>query len=238
MHYYQFNIGDYKTHTAHLTPIEDICYRRLLDHYYLHELPLENNIEKLTRLLMLNGYSTEVEQVLNEYFILMDKKWFNRRADAEIIAFKQLKDSKSKAGKASAAKRLSKHETEFNTCSTGVQLNRNQEPETINHNKDIISNDVADCPHIEIIELYAKHLPMLTQVRDWTDKRNRLLKARWREKKERQSLDWWDRFFAYVATSDFLTGKSKDWQADIEWLLNASNIVKVTEGKYENKAAA
>lgn len=104
--------------------------------------------------------------------------------------------------------------------------------------KSIVINDVADCPHQEIINLYSKNLPMLTQVRDWTDKRSKLLKARWREKKERQNLEWWDRFFSYVASSDFLTGKSKDWQADIEWLLNSSNMIKVIEGKYENKAAA
>ena len=34
MHFYQFNIGDYASHTRHLNPIEDIAYRRLLDIYY------------------------------------------------------------------------------------------------------------------------------------------------------------------------------------------------------------
>jgi uncharacterized protein YdaU (DUF1376 family) len=40
MHYYQFNIGDYQSHTAHLTDMEDLAYRRLLDWYYLHELSI------------------------------------------------------------------------------------------------------------------------------------------------------------------------------------------------------
>jgi len=31
MHYYQFNIGDYSSHTRHLSLIEDAIYRRLLD---------------------------------------------------------------------------------------------------------------------------------------------------------------------------------------------------------------
>ena len=39
MHYYSFNIGDYASHTRHLTAIEDLAYRRLLDLYYLHEQP-------------------------------------------------------------------------------------------------------------------------------------------------------------------------------------------------------
>jgi len=35
MHYYQFNIGDYASHTRHLSDLEDLAYRRLLDAYYL-----------------------------------------------------------------------------------------------------------------------------------------------------------------------------------------------------------
>ena len=34
MIYYPFHIGDYIAHTAHLDPIEDCAYRRLLDAYY------------------------------------------------------------------------------------------------------------------------------------------------------------------------------------------------------------
>jgi uncharacterized protein YdaU (DUF1376 family) len=99
----------------------------LLDHYYLHEKPIFNDIEKITRLLMLNGYSTDVEHVLNEYFYLVDGYWYNNRADAEISIFHAQKQSKSKAGKASAAKRLGKNQQALNECSTDVQLNNNQE---------------------------------------------------------------------------------------------------------------
>lgn len=98
--------------------------------------------------------------------------------------------------------------------------------------------DIQPCPHQEIIALYAKNLPTLTQVKVWTDARRKLLAARWREDSARQSLDWWDRFFRYVATSDFLLGKTSTWQCDIEWILKSSNFIKILEGKYENKVAA
>jgi len=48
MHYFQFNIADYKSHTAHLTLIEDMAYRRLLDWYYLHEKPIEAQTIKIS----------------------------------------------------------------------------------------------------------------------------------------------------------------------------------------------
>ena len=72
MHYYQFNIADYQSHTKHLTPIEDICYRRLLDWQYMHEKPISSDINSVCRLLMLRDYSTDVEQVLSEFFTLPD----------------------------------------------------------------------------------------------------------------------------------------------------------------------
>jgi hypothetical protein len=96
-----------------------------------------------------------------------------------------------------------------------------------------------DCPHQAIIDLYHETLPTLRRVRDWTAARRKLLRARWREKAEHRSLDFWRTFLGYVAASDFLMGRkqSRDgrlWECDLEWLLRPSNFVKVIEGKYEN----
>lgn len=90
------------------------------------------------------------------------------------------------------------------------------------------------CPHAEIIALYHELLPSLRQVRTWEGKRPKHLQARWREDFERQNLDWWGRFFGYVAKSDFLMGRKTDFAADLEWLIAPSNFAKVIEGKYEN----
>lgn len=39
-----------------------------------------------------------------------------------------------------------------------------------------------------------------------------------------------------VSNSDFLKGfNNKNWKADIDWLLNPNNFIKVIEGKYDNK---
>jgi uncharacterized protein YdaU (DUF1376 family) len=105
MHYYQFNIGDYSSHTKHLSPIEDICYRRLLDFYYLHEQPIPNDLPKITRLLCLNKeHLIDVEQVLNEFFKLTNNGWINERADKEIQQYQSYKI----AGAVGAAKRWAK----------------------------------------------------------------------------------------------------------------------------------
>lgn len=132
MHYYQFNIGDYTSHTKHLTPIEDICYRRLLDWYYLHEKPIPKDINSVARMLILNGCLTEVEQVLNEFFVLSKNGWINARADKEIKEYQNKISANSRAGKISAEKRKSYNQRPLNVPSTDVQPNNNQEPLTIN----------------------------------------------------------------------------------------------------------
>lgn len=85
MHYYQFNIGDYNKHTMHLSPIEDITYRRLLDMYYDTESPIPNNIPWVSRRLRIEAGI--VESILKEFFEITENGYINRRADAEIASY-------------------------------------------------------------------------------------------------------------------------------------------------------
>ena len=101
MHYYQFHIGDYKSHTHHLSLIEDLAFRRLLDHYYLHEAPIKQR--DIARQIGMREHEQDVLTVLNEFFVSTDKGFVNPRADAEIAKFKEF----SEAGKRGAAKRWS-----------------------------------------------------------------------------------------------------------------------------------
>jgi uncharacterized protein YdaU (DUF1376 family) len=111
MHYYQFNISDYMSHTRHLTPIEDICYRRLLDWQYLHEKPVPADLKAICRLLMLRDYQEDVEQVLNEFFILTEEGWINQRAFEEIDEFLFYED-KSQAKEENEKERKRRHREE------------------------------------------------------------------------------------------------------------------------------
>jgi uncharacterized protein YdaU (DUF1376 family) len=87
MHYYQFNIGDYISHTSHLEPLEDLAYRRLLDLYYLTEEPITQNIPLVSRRLRLG--SEVIESVLNEFFELTEFGYKNKRVEEEIAKYNQ-----------------------------------------------------------------------------------------------------------------------------------------------------
>lgn len=96
---------------------------------------------------------------------------------------------------------------------------------------------IPDCPHSEVLKLWEKHLPMARQPAEWNEQRMALLRARWRESKPRQDLNWWDRFFAFCAESKFLTGRTqgkdrRPFLLSLDWLLKPSNFLKVIEGAY------
>ena len=237
MHYYQFNIADYRKDTIHLTPIEHYAYRQLLDQYYLSEQPITLDENALMRSLCVRiaDDMQAVRNVLNDFFLKTDKGYIHKRCDVEIEAYHAKSKSASDNAKARWANKNKPLDADaMRPHSDG---NANHKPLTINQelDKNIVGNKLPTCPHEDILKLYAQNLPMLAQVKVWSDKRKSLLRARWNEDEKRQNLQWWGKYFNYISKSDFLTGKKTSWQADIEWILNPTNLIKIIEGTYDNK---
>jgi len=100
MHYFQFNIGDYQSHTAHLSDIEDLAYRRLLDWYYLHESPIPLDINEVSRQIRMRPHSDCIASVLNEYFSHTSDGWIHHRANKEIAKVGEKSEKASESAKA------------------------------------------------------------------------------------------------------------------------------------------
>ena len=94
MNYFPFHVGDYAAHTAHLEPLEDLAYRRMLDAYYLREGPLPSDPREVARLIRMRSNMEEIESVLSEFFVLTESGWTHARCDAEIA---RMKDKQTKA---------------------------------------------------------------------------------------------------------------------------------------------
>jgi len=104
MHYYQFNIGDYNSHTMHLSEIEDLTYRRLLDWYYLHESSIPLDLNEVSRQIRMRTHSDCIATVLQEFFERTPDGWIHHRANKEI----EKVGDKSQKASASAKARWSK----------------------------------------------------------------------------------------------------------------------------------
>lgn len=93
MNYFPFHVGDYAAHTAHLEPMEDLAYRRMLDLYYLREECLPADVAAVARLVRLRSCIQDIETVLNEFFVLTDAGWAHSRCDDEIRRMREKLDA-------------------------------------------------------------------------------------------------------------------------------------------------
>ena len=100
MYYYQFNIGDYQSHTSHLSEMEDLAYRRLLDWYYLHETPIPLEINEVARQIRMRSHTDCIANVLREYFERITDGWVHHRANKEIAKAGDKSEKASASAKA------------------------------------------------------------------------------------------------------------------------------------------
>ena len=97
MIWYKFHLGDYITHTTHLSDAEDLAYRRLMDMYYMSEkeLPLDTNL--IARKIRLDLDITE--SVLGEFFEMTETGYFNYRCHVEITKYQARVENNRSLGK-------------------------------------------------------------------------------------------------------------------------------------------
>lgn len=250
MNYYKRHLGDYAKNTRTLTTYEHGVYNLVLDLYYTDESPVTTEDAYLICRAEGPKDRAMVDRVLSKFFVRDGDTWRNERADEEIEKYRE-KSAKNKAigslGGQQKAKRMASEtlgETLEECLANG---NPSHEPLATKEQK-IDSPDGEPsagkpanppCPQQAIIALYHETLPELRQVREWNDTRQKLLAKRWRESPDRQSLEWWGKYFAYVRKSRFLMGQTtgrdgRPFDCDLEWLVRPTNFAKVIEGKYED----
>lgn len=97
MIWYKFHIGDYLTHTVHLSDAEDLAYRRLLDLYYMSEKMIPLDTDFVARKIRLDLDITE--SVLNEFFERTETGYFNNRCHVEVAKYQHQVATNQRLGK-------------------------------------------------------------------------------------------------------------------------------------------
>jgi uncharacterized protein YdaU (DUF1376 family) len=106
MHYFQFEIKEWISNTAHLTLEEEAVYLRLINYYYDSERYIPKDIPLISRKLRITNIEI-TERILHEFFQECDQGFIHNRCDVEITKYKAKSEQASRAGKASAEKRAS-----------------------------------------------------------------------------------------------------------------------------------
>ena len=139
MNYYPHHIGDYRSATLHLSDLEDLAYRRLLEMYYDTEKPIPADTQWVSRRIRL-GLDV-VETVLNDFFTLTENGFFHARCDMEIREYNikaersrlnGLKGGRRKAN-AGAAKNPAGSQQVTSSNPPATSGLANHEPVTMNH---------------------------------------------------------------------------------------------------------
>jgi uncharacterized protein YdaU (DUF1376 family) len=122
--------------------MEDLAFRRLLDHYYLHEQPIKQR--DIARQIGMREHEQDVLTVLNEFFVSTENGFINPRADDEIAKYRKFIED----GKRGAAKRwLKGGDGEANSPPIATPIATiNQEPITNNHKPKRENATSVACP--------------------------------------------------------------------------------------------
>ena len=131
MNYYPFHIGDYISHTSHLSDAEDLAYRRMIDLYYQTEEPFKDVAWVARRI---KSTPEIVKLLLEEFFEFDSDVWRSKRADEEIAKYRLKADSARNANRIKTEKKsalITELKSELISEPNHIVTN-NQEPRTNN----------------------------------------------------------------------------------------------------------
>ena len=132
MHYYKFNIADYRKDTGHLSTIEHGIYRQLIDWYYLDEQPIPEETQVVIRRLRLGSDEVKfLENVLSDFFVLGKTGYKHKRIEVEIKDYQEQAEKNKNNGKLGG--RPKKTQVVIDGLPDESQNNPNHKPLTINH---------------------------------------------------------------------------------------------------------
>ena len=144
MHYYKFNIADYRKDTSHLSTIEHGIYRQLIDWYYLDEKPITAKTQVVIRRLRLGSDEVKfLENVLSDFFVLDKTGYKHKRIEVEIKDYHEQAEKNQRNGKLGG--RPKKTQSVISGLPDESQNNLNHKPLTTNHKPKKIATSVA-CP--------------------------------------------------------------------------------------------
>jgi uncharacterized protein YdaU (DUF1376 family) len=202
MHYYQFNIGDYASHTAFLEPMEDLAYRRMLDWCYLNEMPLPKDVGEIGILIRMRSHTECIATVLRYFFTKQSDGYVQQRVLLEVAAYREKSEKAKKSAEARWKKKPNKHAVKgyANALQTDCEGNAKHKTRTIK--QEPATSDIgADAPPPEKQKRPRFIEPSVEEVRSYCQERGNTIDPQ--------------KFVDHYSANGWMRGKTKikDWKA-------------------------
>lgn len=167
---------------------------------------------------------------------LLIHDWFDYAG--RLIEKRVANRERMRKARAKAKNESSQHVPSTNNARTGATVQNSTVPNQPNSTEqnstppnDESSAPSSPVPYEKIRELFNTTCPSFSKVMGINGKRKVAVSARWGEHPD---LDFFESYFKRVEASDFLKGvNDRNWKANFDWLMNAANMDKVREGKYD-----
>jgi len=215
MHYYKFNIADYRKDTVHLSIVEHYIYRQLIDWHYLDELPIPLETQSVMRRLCL-GTQDEASllNVLSDFFVKRDDGWIHERILFEINEYHEMLNKNKSNGKKGGRPKKQQVTEEINPV--GYQSDASGNPGVTLTNKPETNNHKPITSSKEKAKRFVP--PTHTEVMRYCLER-------------KNNVDP-DRFIDHYTSNGWLVGKNKmkDWKAAVRtWEKNEKQSAPQTK---------
>lgn len=246
MHFYNFNVSNYLSHTSHLDDLEDLAYRRMLDWCYLHEEPLPTDIKQIAKLIRMRTECERIADVLQEFFITQDDGYYHSKVNDEIEKYRTRSEKAKSAANARWDKKSLKNKAlkgDANAMRTHSEGNANKElrtknKETITKKKNIPYQLIADSYN----KNYADHVNGKGHILDLANDRKKAIAKIWEfqpdqaeDKNSTNKILYWDRYFKYCSEQPKLNGgqatETFTWVAGLDDLIKWKRYIKILEGE-------
>lgn len=134
MHYYKFNIADYRKDTAHLSRLEHSIYRDLIDWYYLDETPIPTDLSLVIRKLRLQESEHQsLLNVISDFFEKTEEGYFHKRIEKELDIYQARSLANRENGKKGGKPKQSEPNANPMGYDSPPNRNLNHKPLTNNH---------------------------------------------------------------------------------------------------------
>lgn len=222
-------------------------HRKIQDHWLWEDKPFSKQAAWVDMLLLANHddnkflFGNELIEVKCGSFITSIEKLKHRWgwSNTKVINFLKLLESDEMVTKKSDTKKtvitIVKYSdyASYEKTKTMPERCENDTRTIREHTNNNDNNDNNENKYIYIRDIYNETCVSFPRLTVLSVKRKQAIKARLNT----YSVEQIREVFSKAEASDFLKGKNnRNWQANFDWLINDTNMAKVLDGNYDNKA--